>query len=81
MSLLLSLFFKSIGENIVTIISWFLNLRHSDILIGVCFLTSAQQIFLFHFMGKDKGYNSSHVYYQVTRWSKKSYKIFSNDFE
>jgi hypothetical protein len=27
-SLLLSLFLKSIGENIVTIILWFLNIRH-----------------------------------------------------
>jgi hypothetical protein len=32
-------------------------------------------------MGKDKGNNSSHVYCQVKRWSKKSCKIFSNDFE
>jgi hypothetical protein len=31
-------------------------------------------------MGKDKGYNSSHVYCQVKGWSKKSCKIFSNDF-
>jgi hypothetical protein len=32
-------------------------------------------------MGKDKGYNSSHIYCQVNGWSKKSYEIFSNDFE
>jgi hypothetical protein len=32
-------------------------------------------------MGKDKGYNSSHAYYQVKGWSKKSYETFSNDFE
>jgi hypothetical protein len=31
-------------------------------------------------MGKDKGYNSSHLYCQVKWWSKKSCKIFSNDF-
>jgi hypothetical protein len=31
-------------------------------------------------MGKDKGYNSSHVYCQVKGWSKKSCEIFSNDF-
>jgi hypothetical protein len=31
-------------------------------------------------MGKDKGYNSSHVYYQVKGWSKKSYETFSNEF-
>jgi hypothetical protein len=46
-SLLLSLFLKSIGENMVTKIIWFLNLRHSGTLFGVCFLTSAQQMFLF----------------------------------
>jgi hypothetical protein len=32
-------------------------------------------------MGKDKGYNSSHVYCQVKGGSKKSCEIFSNDFE
>jgi hypothetical protein len=31
-------------------------------------------------MGKDKGYNSSHAYCQVKRWSKKSYETFSNNF-
>jgi hypothetical protein len=31
-------------------------------------------------MGKEKGYNSSHVYCQVKGWSKKSCKIFSTDF-
>jgi hypothetical protein len=31
-------------------------------------------------MGKDKGYNSSHVYCQVKGWSKKSCEVFSNDF-
>jgi hypothetical protein len=31
-------------------------------------------------MGKDKGYNSSHVYCQVKGWSKKSYETFSNNF-
>jgi hypothetical protein len=31
-------------------------------------------------MGKDKEYNSSHVYCQVKGWSKKSCEIFSNDF-
>jgi hypothetical protein len=29
-------------------IIWFLNLRHSGTLFGVCFLTLAQQILLFH---------------------------------
>jgi hypothetical protein len=47
-SLLLSLFLKSIGENMVTKIIWFLKIRHSGTLFGVCFLTSAQQILLFH---------------------------------
>jgi hypothetical protein len=89
-SLLLSLFLKLIGENMVTMILWLLNLRHSGTLFGVCFLTSTQQIFLFlsyplkakyvELMGKDKGYNSSHVYCQVKGWYKKSYKIFSNNF-
>jgi hypothetical protein len=32
----------------VTKIIWFLNLRQSGTLFGVCFLTLAQQIFLFH---------------------------------
>jgi hypothetical protein len=31
-------------------------------------------------MGKDKGYNSGHVYCHVKGWSKKIYEIFSNDF-
>jgi hypothetical protein len=39
LSLLLGLFLKSIGENMVTMILWFLNLRHSGTLFGVCFLT------------------------------------------
>jgi hypothetical protein len=47
-SLLLSLLLKSIEENMVIKIIWFLNLRHFGTLFGVCFLTSAQQIFLFH---------------------------------
>jgi hypothetical protein len=31
-------------------------------------------------MGKEKGYNSSHVYYQAKGWSKKSQEKFLNDF-
>jgi hypothetical protein len=31
-------------------------------------------------MGKDKWYNSSHVYCHVKGWSKRSCKIFSNEF-
>jgi hypothetical protein len=32
-------------------------------------------------MGKEKGYNSSHVYSQAKGWSKKSYENFLNDLE
>jgi hypothetical protein len=31
-------------------------------------------------MGKEKRYNSSHIYYQAKGWYKKSYETFSNDF-
>jgi hypothetical protein len=43
-SLLFSLFLKSIGENMIL---WFLNIRHLGTLFGMWFLTSAQQMFLF----------------------------------
>jgi hypothetical protein len=46
-SLLLSLFLKSIGENMVTMILWFLNIRHLNTLFGMWFLTSAQPMLLF----------------------------------
>jgi hypothetical protein len=46
MSLLLSLFLKSIRENTITTILWFLNIRHSGTLFGMWLLTSAQQMFL-----------------------------------
>jgi hypothetical protein len=46
MSLLLDLFLKSIGENMITMILWFLNIRHSGTLFGMWFLSSAQQMFL-----------------------------------
>jgi hypothetical protein len=45
-SLLLSLFFKSIGENMITMILWFLSISHSNTLFSMWFLTSAQQMFL-----------------------------------
>jgi hypothetical protein len=45
-SLLLSLLLKSIGENMIAMILWFLNIRHSGTLFGMWFLTSAQQMFL-----------------------------------
>jgi hypothetical protein len=32
-------------------------------------------------MGKEKGYNSSHVYCQAEGWSKNSYENFLNDLE
>jgi hypothetical protein len=44
--ILLSLFLKSIGENMIAMILWFLNIRHLGTLFGMWFLTSAQQIFL-----------------------------------
>jgi hypothetical protein len=46
-SLLPSLFLKSIRENMITMILWFLNSRHSHTLFGMWFLTSAQPMFLF----------------------------------
>jgi hypothetical protein len=45
-SLQLSLFLKSIGENMIAMILWFLNIRHSGTLFGMWFLTLAQQMFL-----------------------------------
>jgi hypothetical protein len=45
-SLLLSLFLKSDRENMIAMILWFLNIRHSGTLFGMWFLTLAQQIFL-----------------------------------
>jgi hypothetical protein len=41
MSLLLSLFLKFIGENMVTKMIWFLNLIHSGTLFSMSFLTSS----------------------------------------
>jgi hypothetical protein len=46
MSLLLSLFLKSIGEKMIATLLWFLNIKHSGTLFGMWFLTSAQQMFL-----------------------------------
>jgi hypothetical protein len=74
----------------VTMILWFLNLRHSSTLFGVCVSSPRLNRYSFSsyplkakyvkLMGKDKGYNSSHVYCQVKGWSKKSYETFSNNF-
>jgi hypothetical protein len=52
MSLLLSLFLKSIGEKMIAMILWFLNIRHSDTLFSMWFLTSAQQMFLLILLSK-----------------------------
>jgi hypothetical protein len=41
-SLLLSLILKSIVENMITLILWFLSTRHKGTLFGMWFLTSAQ---------------------------------------
>jgi hypothetical protein len=80
-SLLVSLFLKSIRENMITIILWFLNIRRSGTLfvcgssprLNKCSFSSypvkAKYVEL---MGKEKGYNSSHVYCQAKGWSKKS---------
>jgi hypothetical protein len=46
LSLLLSLLLKSIGENMIAMILWFLNISHPDTLFGMWFLTSAQPMFL-----------------------------------
>jgi hypothetical protein len=86
MSLLLSLFLKSIGENTIL---WFLNVRHSGTLLcgtspqlNKCSFSSytlkAKYVEL---VGKEKGYNSSHVYCQAKGWSRKSSENFLNDFE
>jgi hypothetical protein len=45
--LLLSLSLKSIRENMITMILWFLNIRQSGTLFGMWFLTLARQMFLF----------------------------------
>jgi hypothetical protein len=87
-SLLLSLFLKSIEENMVTKIIWFLNLGTWTLFLV---RVSSPRLNKFPFssyplrakyvelMGKDKGYNSSHAYCQVKGWSKKSYETFSNN--
>jgi hypothetical protein len=44
--LLLSLFLNLIGEKVIAVILWFLNIRHLGTLFGMSFLTLAQQMFL-----------------------------------
>jgi hypothetical protein len=89
-SLLLSLFLKSIRENIVTMILCFLKLRHPDTLwcvfphrgsTHITFSSYPLKAKYVELMGKDKRYNSSYIYCQAKGWSKKSCEIFSNDFE
>jgi hypothetical protein len=41
-----SLFLKSIGENMIAMILWFLNISDPGTLFGMWFLTLAQQLFL-----------------------------------
>jgi hypothetical protein len=81
MSLLLSLILKSIGETMITMILWFLNIRHSGTLFLSDSSTRLSQCSFSSYplktkhvelMGKEKGYNSSHVYCQAKGWSKKS---------
>jgi hypothetical protein len=65
----------------ITMILWFLNIRHSDTLL-VCgsspqlnqcsFSSHPLKAKYVELMGKEKGYNSSHVYCQAKGWSKKS---------
>jgi hypothetical protein len=78
-SLLLSLFLKSNGENMVRKMIWFLNRSHSFWSVlphlgstNIPFSSYPLKAKFVELMGKDKGYNSSR--------SKKSCKIFSNDF-
>jgi hypothetical protein len=52
-SLLLSSFLKSIGEKMIAMILWFLNIRHSGTPFGMWFLTLAQQMFLLILPSKD----------------------------
>jgi hypothetical protein len=73
----LASFWNQSRENMIL---WFLNIRHS----GTPFMVPHLQLNKCSFssyplkpkyvelMGKEKGYNSSHVYCQAKRWSKKS---------
>jgi hypothetical protein len=56
-SLLLNLLLKSIRENMIKMILWFLNIRHSGTLFGMWFLTSGK--LRFHLVGRlEKSINS-----------------------
>jgi hypothetical protein len=81
-SLLPSLFLKTIRENMIL---WFLNIRHS----GTLFCGSSPWLNKYSFlsyplkakcverMGKEKGYNSSHVYSKLKDGPKRTKKTFS----
>jgi hypothetical protein len=74
-SLLLSLFLKSIEENMIAMILLFLNIRHSghSSQLNKCSFSyyPLKAKYVEH-MDKGKGYNLSHVYCQAKGWSKKS---------
>jgi hypothetical protein len=52
MFLLFSIVLKLIGEKMIAMILWFLNIRHSGTLFGMWFLASAQQMFLLILLSK-----------------------------
>jgi hypothetical protein len=66
----------------VTMILWFLDLRHSLWCVfphigstDIPFSSYPLNAKYVELMGKDKGYNSSHVYCQVKGWSKRATKF------
>jgi hypothetical protein len=65
----------------ITMILWLLNNRHSGTFLvrgsspqldKCSFLSYPLKAKYVELMGKEKGYNSSHVYYQAKGWFKKS---------
>jgi hypothetical protein len=76
-SLLLSLFLKSIGENLIL---WFLNINHSGTIFVIPHLGSTNVPFhsthvktkYVELIGKEKWYNSRNIYCQAKGWPKKS---------
>jgi hypothetical protein len=69
----------------ITMIIWFLNLRHSGTPFlcvfphlgstDIPFSSYPLKAKYVELMGKDKGYNSSHDYCQVKGWSKRAVKL------
>jgi hypothetical protein len=88
-SLLLGLFSKSIGENMILYYYGSSTLGTRALLL-VCgsspwlnkcsFSSYPPKAKYVELMGKGKGYNSSYVYCQAKGWSTKSYENFLNDF-